>query len=312
MFRNYRYVYTLYEEGSFTKAAEKLFISQPSLSAAIKKTEEIIGAELFERRGNGVHLTDAGKAYISAAEKIISAENQFKCELCDIQGLESGQIVIGGSNYLSSYVLPKVINRFSELHPKIKISLVEANSHSLIELIEQEKVDIIMDNVAPSDKFVRYTLLEESILICVPKDAPINHGLEKHRILPDQIYEDVIDIETVPHVPPSVFKNEKFILLKPVYDMYYRAMELFTRHNIEPNVIFSVDQMNISYAMTDSGVGLSFATDTFFKYGRFREGVVLYKVGKQFKRSLCLAHLSNKYRSKVMNEFIKIARETVK
>ena len=312
MFRNFRYVYTLYEEGSFTKAAEKLFISQPSLSAAIKKIEKEIGTELFERRGSGVRLTEVGQAYIVAAEKIIRAEKQFEREVHDIQGLKSGQIILGGSNYLSSYVLPKIINRFTALHPKITISLVEANSYNLIGLLDREQVDIVVDNIDPSDKYVRYPLLEEHILLCVPKENPVNQGLEKYQIAPKQIYAENIDVESVVPVPLETFKDEKFILLKPENDMYHRAMSLFAEHHIDPNVAFSVDQLNISYALTDSGVGLSFMPDTFFKHGQFRESVVLYKVAERCSRTLYLAHLRDKYCSKVMNEFVAVAREVVK
>lgn len=78
MFSKYEYVYQVYKEHNFTKAAEKLFISQPSLSAAIKKIEEKVGAELFERRGKGIELTEVGKEYIATTEQIIKAENEFK------------------------------------------------------------------------------------------------------------------------------------------------------------------------------------------------------------------------------------------
>ena len=312
MFRNFRYVYALYEEGSFTRAAAKLFISQPSLSAAIQKIEKEIGADLFERRGSGIHLTEVGQAYIAAAEKIICAENQFRREACDIRGLELGQVVLGGSNYLSSYVLPRVINRFASLHPKITISLAEANSCSLLELMDREQVDIVVDNIEPSNKYVSYPLLEEEILLCVPKGNPVNLKLEKYRIEPQQLYEGRANVAAVEPVPLEAFRDEKFILLKPGNNMRQRAEELFEKHRMEPNVAFFVDQLNISYALTDSGVGLSFVPDTFFKYGQFRDGVVLYKVDERCRRTLYIAHLRNKYCSKAMGEFIRIAKEVIK
>ena len=72
MFSKYEYAYALYQEGSFTKAAQKLFITQPSLSIAIKGIEKEAGAVLFERRGNGVVLTEAGKEYIATVERIMA------------------------------------------------------------------------------------------------------------------------------------------------------------------------------------------------------------------------------------------------
>ena len=84
MFNKWRYVYELYKEQSFTSASKKLFISQPSLSAAIKNIENKVGAQLFERTGHGIELTEIGKAYIDAAEQFLAVENEFKEKLDDI------------------------------------------------------------------------------------------------------------------------------------------------------------------------------------------------------------------------------------
>lgn len=312
MFNKYKYVYMLYKEGNFTRAAEKLFISQPSLSVAIKNIENEIGAELFERTGSGVRLTEVGKEYIAATQKIIAVENEFKSKVHDIKYLESGQITVGGSNYLSSYVLPKIINAFTALYPKITVSLVEANSCNLLDMLGREQVDIIVDNLDNTDEYKGYPLASEKILLCVPKDSSINVGLEQYQIHPDSIYNKTVDIDSAQCVPIEKFKNEKFILLKPGNNMHHYAMKIFKKGNIEPHVVFHVDQLNISYALVDSGVGLSFVTDTFFKYGRFRENVMLYKVSEECSRTLYIAHKKDKYCSKAMTEFIKVAREVIK
>lgn len=78
MFQKYEYIYAIYEAGSFTRAARKLFISQPSLSVAVKNIEKEIGAPIFERRRPTVTLTAVGKEYIMAAEKIMSIEKDFQ------------------------------------------------------------------------------------------------------------------------------------------------------------------------------------------------------------------------------------------
>ena len=94
--------------------------------------------------------------------------------------------------------------------------------------------------------------------------------------------------------------------------MYIRASKVFDKKNIEPKVVFSVDQLNISYALSDSGVGLCFITDTFFKYAHHRENVVLYKIEEENNgRTLYAAHKNNKYCSNAMSEFINIAKEII-
>ena len=137
MFSKYKYIYALYVEGSFTKAAQRLFISQPSLSAAVKSVEKEVGAPLFERRTNGVRLTEIGKEYIQAAEEMQSAENAFVSKLNDIYSLDVGSITVGSTNYISSYLLPKIITKFSSAHPKIDVTPVEANSQALAEMVKK-------------------------------------------------------------------------------------------------------------------------------------------------------------------------------
>lgn len=313
MFSKYKYVYQVYKEKSFTKAAQNLFISQPSLSAAIKNIENKIGTELFERTGSGVNVTQAGAEYIAAAEKIIAIENELNNKINDIKCLESGEISVGGSNYMSSYVLPKIINRFNDLYPKINVSLVEAHSRDLLDFVKQDKVDVIIDSYNDLDEHEGYALTKERILLCVHKENPANAGLEEYQISPNDICNGSVNLDDIKPVSIKKFKNEKFILLKPGNDMQQRATKLFKSNRINPRIIFNVDQLNISYALTDSGVGISFITDTFFKYASFRDNVVLYNLDKELcHRTLYLVHKKGKYVSRAIAEFIKTAEEVVK
>ena len=131
MFKKMEYVYTVYKEQSFTKAAEKLFVSQPCLSSAVRKIEEEIGIPLFERRYSAVRPTQIGRAYLETAEKIMNLERNFAAKVNDMNLPEHGSITVGGSNYVSSYILPLIVSRFSIDYPKINISLVETSSVEL-------------------------------------------------------------------------------------------------------------------------------------------------------------------------------------
>lgn len=314
MFKKYEYVYQVYKTGSFTKAAEKLYISQPSLSAAIKKIEDEIGAPLFVRSGaGGVALTEIGREYINSAEKIMNVQKDFLNRLNDIFSLETGSITVGGTNYLSSYVLPKIINRFAVKYPKISVTLVEANSISLSHMLENETVDVIIDSFdSTMDIYDGFPLKKEKILLCVPMDREINKKFSENCILPSEIFNGR-DIDSVEPVFIKDFKNEPFILLKNGNDMYFRAKKILDEAKVQPNVVFSVDQMNISYALSASGMGDCFLTDTLFKYGNFPDNVCLYNVNYNFNaRTLYVAHKKNKYVSRAMEEFINIAKEQIK
>ena len=94
MFRSMDYVYEVYKEKSFTVAAKNLYISQPALSAAIKKVEQKIGTELFDRNSNPIALTDAGRAYIKAVEKIYCVQKDFVYELNDLDQSKTGYLSV--------------------------------------------------------------------------------------------------------------------------------------------------------------------------------------------------------------------------
>ncbi len=311
MFTKLDYVYAVYKEKSFTKAAEKLFIAQPSLSAAIKNVEKEVGAPIFERSSAGLRLTEVGKEYIIAAEKMISVKEEFENKLNDIFGLETGHLTVGGTNYLSSYVLPKIINTFSCVFPKIEVELAEAKSLSLSEMLKREEIDIVIDSFDELlQEYQGYPLCKERILLCVPSDRAINKELKDYAIQAEDIFNDNLSLADIPPVSIEKFKAEDFVLLKNGNDMYNRAMRIFEKADMQPNVRFSVDQLNISYALAESGMGSCFVTDTLFRFGKFGNNTVLYNVKEApTGRTLYVAHKKNKYCTKAMEQFIKIAKE---
>lgn len=313
MFSKYEYVYAVYTEKSFTKAAKKLFISQPSLSAAIKNIEKKVGAPLFERNTSTVTPTQIGTEYIAAAEKIMYTENEFENKIHDIYNLESGKLTVGGTNYLCSYVLPGIINRFTSSYPKIDVTLMEANSGNLLNKIANEEIDILLDSY-DENMYIHEgsPLLNERILLCVPSHWEINEKFRENRIHPEAIYNKSVNLDEVTPVPLECFSDMPFILLKKGNDMYERACEVFEKKNIVPNVVFNVDQLNISFALAESGMGACFVTDTLFKFSKFGNNTVLYNISKEHSsRILYIAYKKNRYCTSAMKKFIDIAKEVV-
>ena len=181
-------------------------------------------------------------------------------------------------------------------------------------MAKNDEIDIFIDSFDDAvDEYKLYSLTNEKILLCVPKDNSINDKLKEFQILPDSIYNNSIDLDNVKSVSIEIFKNEKFILLKNGNDMRTRAMHIFHENNIEPKAIFNVDQLNISYALVDLGMCVSFITDTFLKYGNLSKNVVLYDFGKEHSnRNLCVAYKRNKYCTRAMGEFISVAKEVIR
>ena len=141
MFQGMRYVYEVYKEMSFSKAARNLFISQPSLSAAVKKEEAQIGFPIFDRSSNPIQLTDLGKEYIRSIEIIMDVENGFQNYINDMRELKSGSLSIGGTNLFTSYVLPPLISRFNEQYPQVHLNLMEATTSELTERLFSGSLD---------------------------------------------------------------------------------------------------------------------------------------------------------------------------
>ena len=280
----------------------------------MKNVENKLGAELFERSANKIKLTQIGKEYIAAAEKIAAVENEFTNKLNDIYNLQTGELIVGGTNYLSSYILPQIVNSFTSKYPDIKVTLVENNSENLCQMIKKESVDIIIDSFdSTMDEYEGIPLIKERILLCVPVNSEINQKLRHHQILPEDIYYGKKVPGDTPAVSIDVFKNEKFILLKKGNDMYNRAMGIFSQRQIQPKVAFYLDQLNISYALAESGIGLCFLTDTFFKYRNYGKNVVLYNVAEEHEgRNLYVAYKRNKYCTRAMEEFIKTSKKIIK
>lgn len=313
MFQKYKYVLAVYQEQSFTKAAERLFISQPSLSVAIRNIEKKVGMPLFERRGTTLQSTEAGNAYIEAAQKMHYAEDAFAKQLEDISGLQTGKLVVGGSNYLTSDVIPQLVSQFRNQYPDVEITLIEANSVHLREMLNSENADLVIDNYESfADAYELYPLVEEQIMLCVPGERTVNQSLKEYQILPENIYTKSDCVNRVVPLDISAFKEEPFVLLKSGNDMYERAMQIFESSRVEANVVFGVDQLNISYALAESGLGACFITDTFFKYRKHTTDVVLYKLDhRAAKRKLHIAHKRGRYCTKAMQEFIRLTRESI-
>ena len=137
MFHGMEYVYEVYRTRSFSRAAKNLFISQPSLSATIKKTEDKIGYPIFDRSTKPLGVTECGRAYIRAIEQILTIEREFETYIQDIGELKRGQLVLGGSNLFSSWVLPPLIGRFVHQYPGIQVELLEENTAKLAELLQK-------------------------------------------------------------------------------------------------------------------------------------------------------------------------------
>ena len=147
MFQSKDYIYEIYRCGSFSAAAKNLYITQPAISIAVKKEEQELGQPIFERSSSRLLLTDAGRAYIDAVEKLHRIEEDLKVYCNDLSNLKTGALRIGASSFfLSSIVLP-VVAEYSRRYPGISLDVQEAPSLELQKRLANEALDILVDPV---------------------------------------------------------------------------------------------------------------------------------------------------------------------
>lgn len=309
MFRGTEYVYAVYKEKSFSRAAEKLFISQPSLSANVKREEACVGYPIFDRSTKPLTLTEPGKKYIETVEQILSAQNTFSEYINDLGDLKTGSLVLGGSSLYSSWVLPPLMGAFSKKYPFVHLELVEESTLKLEKMVQNGEIDIVLDNGQLDEQiFEGQIFRKEYLILAVPARFAVNHGLERYQITADSIRDLTFLDDSVPIVDLHHFADEPYILLKPDNDTRIRAIELCKQYDFMPNIVFELDQQMTAYNITCSGMGVSFVSNTLISSVPTHADVVYYKLGSDISsRNLYFYWKRGRYFSRVMQEFLKIS-----
>ncbi len=299
-------IYTVYQEKSISKAAQKLFISQPSLSVMIQRIEESLGVPLFDRTCKPMRLTEAGEEYIKATEEIMHIERSFENYLLACQNLETGSLTIGSNQLLSSLVLPRYIGRFLSRYPNIHLNLVDDNSVVLENMATSGQLDLVLDNY-PLDRdiFEQRVLRKEHLLLAVPKSFSCNHSLEEYQLS----YQDILSGKhTFPRgdfVPLSAFADIPYVAMTRQNDTRRRSDEIFHEAGIKPHNILEIDRLVTLYSFVEQGSAASIVSDSLVQYLHTpSEEVVFYTLqSEQASRELYLSYKRNRYYSKAMEAF---------
>lgn len=309
MFEYSEYVYEIYKEKSFTKAAKNLFVSQPALSAAVKKLEDEMHIKIFDRSATPLALTAEGKAYINAVEDIFNIKKNYENYIMDISNLNVGSISISGANFISSYIIPKILVPFLNKHPMIDIRLLESNSKTLKSELIKENIDILIDYDFNDEAVASYPLFKETILLGVPKKLHINSKLSEYSLEYSDIQNNLHLKDETKKSGLSIFKNEKFLMLKNGNSMNSLGLKMCTEAGFSPDTAIYFDQLMTSYNMSAAGLGICFVTDTLVKEIAPNNNLLYYKIDSKYaERTVYLLRKKKKYLNKVVSEFINIAQ----
>lgn len=308
MFRALHYLNEVYKEQSFSRAAEKLYLSQPSLSLTIKKFERGIGIRIFDRSTSPIQLTEAGKVYMEGVRRILAIENELESYLDDYKELKTGALTLGAPHMFSSYLLPALISQFSKRFPMVEIRLVEADFLTLHDMTLSGEIDLLLEsNQFDETLFQNYPLFQEHVLLAVPSSDPVNEQLREYCLNMEDIRSDHhMDSDRL-SISLRNFQKHRFLMVKKGYDMHARAMRLCQKNGFEPQVFMFLDQLMTVYNMVNQQLGVSFVTDTTVKLSDTGKNVVFFKLDDELTtRHINLTHKLNRYVSRPMREFIRM------
>ena len=232
-----RYFIAVAEEENFTRAAEKCFVSQPSLSAQIIKLESELGAKLFNRLGRRVELTSAGTFFEKRARSILMEAENAQREISEGEGEPRGRLRVGVTPTVGPYLLPPVLASCRERYPELEIRVEESQRRLLMDSLVDGRLDVVISSYSGEVANVEAEpILQESLNLVVPQ----NHALAN---------KQEISIQD--------FKDEPLILLGESLVLGEKVLELFGRNNFEPKIAAVCSQVSTAKALVHSGVGLS-------------------------------------------------------
>ena len=307
IFHRKNLICTIAKEQSFSKAAQKLFIAQPSLSLMVKALESELGSPLFDRSSKPIRLTEAGEEYVRAAEQIQEIEHAYSEYIVALNNLDTGSLRIGSNQLLSSLVLPQYISGFMQNHPKIQISLTDANSTTLENEISNGALDIVIDNsVLPEDLFERNYLTSEQLLLAVPKQFPENNACQLCRLS----YEDILNNRHINGADPvslEYFTETPFILMNRNNDTRKQSNTIFQEAGFTPKVLFEMDRLTTLYSYVEQGLAASLVSDTLVRNirGVSQRNIHFYVLPTRYNhRNIYAYYKKNKFCTKAMSTFI--------
>ena len=169
-----RYFQTVCRYGSITKAAEELFVSQPTISFCLKELEDEFGVRLFHRRHNRLQLTVEGQFFLDKINYILQSVDTLSTQMKDM-GNNHNHVKIAVPAMISTFLCPKMFNAFTELYPNVELEMLETGSLQARKLVDANSVDLgitILDN-AVIDGYNTLPLVSTELVFCVSRSHPL-------------------------------------------------------------------------------------------------------------------------------------------
>ncbi len=239
------YLLAIAEEKSITKAAQKLYISQPALSKMLLELEHELGTALFIRERGHLQLSRAGEIYLDGCRKVLSISDSVHKQISDITSGKIGQITVGFTTFTAEAVFPRVILPFEKEYPGIKVFLTEERTPRLIEMVRNGEIDMAFLYQVDPSLLDTEIVLEDTIYIQVP-DFLIRTRSDLHY--------GVNDVEIL----PRLLMGASMVLLKEGRGMRALADRFFQQNGIQPGRIIETENLHLANRLTCMDKGFTF------------------------------------------------------
>ena len=221
---------------SFSRAAEALFLTQPSVTARIQTLERELGERLFERSGRSVTLTDAGRAFMPHAQRALTAVQEGTDAIEAVRHGDVGSIRIGASSSIASYALPGIIRRFREARPRVHIHLSTGTTEEVIELLLAGENHVAITRFAQHSEIESLHLYNDDLALVVPPRHPL---AVRSRV-------NVADVG-----------REPFIFFERSSSYHSLIYSMFLRVGVVPESVMELDSMETTKYMVEAGLGIA-------------------------------------------------------
>ncbi len=312
-------IIALAEEGSFSAAARKLFVTQPSISQLVKNMENQIGAPMFDRSSSPIKLTLIGEAYYDAAKKMEAINRELHNRVSEINGLETGTLRIGTSPFRASCMLLRSISYFKQRYPGIQINIVSDNINNLKEQLLDGAIDICIENdMFQEQLFTSEFLSTENYYLAVAKENSWNDDKKDLALTVDDILNDSERLYMDDAVSAAQLKQLTYVMLDAKSEYSDKTADILKRLAIEQEgEPLMVANHETKFHWINSNLGAGFVPDTLIRFGNFTAHPLYYKV-KLPKRSIGLcqdqivvAYCKNHFLSRAAKEYILRLKELI-
>ena len=302
-----KYVYTIWKQQSFSKAAKELFVSQPSLSATVAKLEGELGFKIFNRSTHPISITEKGRIYLGFLEEIHEAENQLHNQLAATDNIEQGSLIVGGSIGFVQFVFPSVCQVLIQKHPRISLTLdIDASEEKL----KKQLIDLQFTFYPLEKEYTVIPVQKERLFVVIHKKHPaaeplVHYALSFKELATGNIApeREITDFSILSHIP--------FIKVGTGSDSDKRLSVILKDHLIAQCTIINSKTFDVRYRMLKRELGAIVASDFFLKQFPQDQNDLYYFAlrSPHCYRTTYIQYKRDSSNQTLLNEFVKTVME---